>query len=68
MTDHDQAPWRDCRCGHPRAAHTHPRAGFDCRACLCARYRSSARRGAVLTAVLAVLCLVCRPHQRKTQP
>jgi hypothetical protein len=29
-----------CRCGHPRAAHEHYRAGTDCAQCDCPRYRA----------------------------
>ena len=28
-----------CRCGHPREAHQHYRAGTDCALCRCLRFR-----------------------------
>lgn len=30
---------RLCRCGHSRASHSHHRAGSDCAACDCPRWR-----------------------------
>lgn len=34
-----------CRCGHPRDVHAHYRAGCDCGACPCPRYRRPRRLG-----------------------
>lgn len=41
-----------CRCGHTAELHEHYRAGSECAACGCGRYRTTAAFAAQLTALM----------------